>query len=151
MLEVDNVFAGLTTNLALGKAKMQGLEKELAEAKKNLQTEGDELGILSAAIRVVCDDLNVIQSEGTSSLAVHVVQITDWARQLERNALHAGINRPFVIAHSYYGDTIDLKATSHGYAHGYEDKELEEMETAVAPLSQDLANRIENIVLPWRG
>ena len=40
---------------------------------------------------------------------------------------------------------------SHGYAPGYEVHELEEMETAVAPLSQDLADRIEDIVLPRRG
>jgi hypothetical protein len=86
--------------------------------------EGDELGILSAAIGVVYDDLNVIQSEGTSSLAARVVQIMDRACQLERNAHHAGINRFFMIAHSYYADTIDLKATSLGYAPGYEDKEL---------------------------
>ena len=40
---------------------------------------------------------------------------------------------------------------SHGYASGYEVHELEEMETAVAPLSQDLADKIEDIVLSWRG
>jgi hypothetical protein len=46
---------------------------------------------------------------------------------------------------SHYGDTIELKAMSLGYMPGYEDKELE---TVVAPLSQDLAGRIENIALP---
>ena len=40
---------------------------------------------------------------------------------------------------------------SHGYTPSYEVHELEEMETAVAPLSQDLADRIESIVLPQRG
>ena len=40
---------------------------------------------------------------------------------------------------------------SHGYALGYEVYELEEMETAVAPLSYDLADRIEDVVLPRRG
>jgi len=53
-----------------------------------------------------------------------------------------------MIAHSHYGDSIDLEAMSHGYALGYEVHELEEMETAVAPLSQDLADTIEGIVLP---
>jgi hypothetical protein len=53
-----------------------------------------------------------------------------------------------VIACSHYGDTIDLKAISLGYVPSYEDKELEEMETVVDPLSQDLANSLENIVLP---
>ena len=53
-----------------------------------------------------------------------------------------------MIAHSHYGDSIDLEAMSHGYAPGYEVHELEEMETVVAPLLQDLADRIEGIVLP---
>ena len=39
-----------------------------------------------------------------------------------------------MIAHSHYGDSIDLEAMSHGYAPGYEVHELEEMETMVAPL-----------------
>ena len=56
-----------------------------------------------------------------------------------------------MIAHCHYGDSIDLEAMSHNYAPGYEVHELEEMETAVAPLSQDLADMIEGIVLPRRG
>ena len=69
-------------------------------------------------------------------------------RQLERNALHAEVNQAFAIAHSHYGDSIDLETMSLGFAPGYEAHELEEMEMAVAPLSQDLADRIEGIVLP---
>jgi len=49
------------------------------------------------------------------------------------------------------GDIIDLEAMSHGYAPGYEVHELEEMETAVPPLVQDLVDRIDGIVLPRRG
>ena len=102
--------------------------------------ESDELGILSAALRVVCDDLEVVRSEGTNTLDAHTVEITARGRQLKRNALCTGVNQSFVIAHSHYGDNIDLEAMSHGYAHVYEVHELEEMETAVAPLSQDLAD-----------
>ena len=40
-----------------------------------------------------------------------------------------------MISHSHYGDSINLEAMSHGYVPGYEVHELEEMETAVAPLS----------------
>ena len=40
-----------------------------------------------------------------------------------------------MIAHSHYGDSIDLETMSHGFALGYEAHELEEMETMVAPLS----------------
>jgi hypothetical protein len=37
---------------------------------------------------------------------------------------------------------------SLGYALVYDEKELEELEMAVVPLSQDLAGRIQDIVLP---
>ena len=97
--------------------------------------ESDELGILSAALGVVCDNLEVVRSEVTSSLAAHAVEITAQVRQLERNALCAGVNQSFTIAHSHYGDSIDLEAMSHSYAPGYEGHELEEMEMVVAPLS----------------
>ena len=100
---------------------------------------------------MVCDDLEVVRSEGTSSLVARAIEITARVRQLKRNALHAGVNQSFMISRSHYGDRIDLEAMSHGYAPGYEVHELEAMETAVAPLLQDLADRIEGIVLPWRG
>ena len=100
---------------------------------------------------MVYDNLEVVRSEGTSSLAARAIKIMAWVRQLERNALHAGVNQSFMIARSYYGDSIDLETMSHGFMPGYEATELEEMETVVAPLSQDLANIIESIVLPQRG
>ena len=84
---------------------------------------------------MVCDDLEVVRSEGTSLLMAHAIEIMARVCQLERNALRAGVNQSFTIARSYHGDNIDL----------------EEMETAVAPLLQDLADRIEGIVLPQRG
>ena len=108
---------------------------DLTEARRNLQAKSDELGILSAALRVVCDDLEVVQSEGTSSLMARAVEITARVRQLERNALHARVNQSFLISHSHCGDNIDLETMSHGFAPGYEVHELEEMEVAVAPLS----------------
>ena len=127
-----------------------GLAMDLAEGRRNLQAESDELGILSATLGVVCDDLEVVWSEGTSSLASHAIEITAWVCRLERNALRVEVNQSFVIAHSHYGDSIDLEMMSYGFAPSYEAHELEEMETAVAPLSQDLADSIESIVLPQR-
>ena len=44
--------------------------------RRNLQVESDKLGILSAALRVVYDDLEVVRLEGTSSLAAYAVEIT---------------------------------------------------------------------------
>ena len=100
---------------------------------------------------MVCDDLEVVRSEGTSSLAARAIKITARVRQVERNTLRTGINQAFAIACSHYTDNIDLETMSLGFAPGYEAHELDEIETTVAPLSQELANRIEDIVLPQRG
>ena len=97
---------------------------------------------------MVYDDLEVVRFEGTSSLVAHAVEITAWVPQLEKNALHTRVNQSFMIAHSHYRDNIDLETMSHSFAPGYEVLELEEMEAVVAPLSQDLVDRIESIVLP---
>ena len=105
---------------------------DLAEVR-SLQAESDELGILSATLGVVCDDLEVVQSEATSSLMAHAIEITAQVRQLERNALRAGVNQSFAIARSHYGDNIDLEAMSHGYAPDYKVHELEEIEMVMAP------------------
>ena len=127
------------------------LAVDLAEARRNLQAESDELDILSSTLGVVYDDLVVVWSEGTSSLTACAIEIMARVRQLERNALRAGVNQSFTIARSHYGDNIDLETMSHGFTPDYEVHMLEEMEAAVAPLSQDLADRIEGIVLPQRG
>ena len=44
-----------------------------------------------------------------------------------------------------------MEMMSLGFAPSYEASDLDEIEMAVAPLAQDLANRIEDIVLPRRG
>ena len=113
--------------------------------------ESDELSILSATLGVVCDDLEVVQSERTSPLAAHAVDIMVRVRQLEREALRIGITQAFTIAHSHYADSIDLETMSLGFAPGNEAHELDEIEMAVAPLSRDLVDKIEDIVLPRRG
>ena len=78
----------------------------------------------------------------------HAVEITAWVRQLERNTLRAGVHQSFAIARSHYGDSIDLETMSLGFMPGYEAHELDEIETAVAPLSWNLADKIKDIVLP---
>ena len=97
---------------------------------------------------MVYDNLEVAQPEGTSSLAARAVDITVQVCQLEREALCIGITQAFVIARSHYADSIDLETMSLGFAPGYEASELDEIETAVAPLAWDLADRVEDIVLP---
>ena len=69
--------------------------------------ESDELSILSAALGVVYDDREVVRSEGTSLLMTCAIEIMARVHQLERNALHAGVNESFMIAHSHYRDNID--------------------------------------------
>ena len=43
--------------------------------RRNLKAESDELSILSTALRVVYDDLEVVWSEGTSSLVARAVEL----------------------------------------------------------------------------
>ena len=100
---------------------------------------------------MVYDDLEVVRSEGTSSFAAHAVEITARVRQLERDALRTGVHQSFEIAHSHYGDIIDLETMSLGFAPGNTNAELDEIEAAVAPLSWDLTDKIEDTVLLQRG
>ena len=65
---------------------------DLAEVGRNLLAESDELGILTTALGVVYDDLQVVRSEGTSSLTARAVEITARVHQLERSALQIEVN-----------------------------------------------------------
>jgi hypothetical protein len=70
--------------------------------------------------------------------------------ELERDALRGGVNQTFTIARSHYA-IINLEVLSEGYPDSYEDEELQKLESDVAPLSQVLVDRIEDVVLPQRG
>ena len=83
---------------------------------------------------MVCDDLEVVRSEGTSSLVARAIKITAWVCQLTRNVLRIEVNQSFVSARSHYRDSIDLETMRHYFTPSYEAHELEEMEAAVAPL-----------------
>jgi hypothetical protein len=77
--------------------KVLTLDREHDEARKNLEAEVGEHGILRAAIGVVYDNLIVAQTEGTSSLVACVVDITARVGALERDAFHASINYSFML------------------------------------------------------
>jgi len=101
---------------------------------------------------VVFDDLEVARSEGTSSLAASAaVDITALVHQLEREALRFGITQAFIITGSHYAESIDLDMMSLGFVPSYEASELDEIEKAVAPIAWNLADKVEDIVLPQRG
>ena len=127
------------------------LAADLTKAGRNLQAESDELGLLSAALKVVCDDLEVVRSKGTSSLVARAIDITVWVRQLKRDALCAGVTQAFAIARSHYADNIDLEMMSLGFTPGYEASELDEIEAAVTPLAATLASKVEDMVPPRGG
>ena len=48
---------------------------DLTEVRRNLQAKSDELSILSATLGVVCDDLEVVRLEGTSTFMAGAVEI----------------------------------------------------------------------------
>ena len=97
---------------------------------------------------MVFDDLGVAWPEETGSLAARAVDITTRVRQLEENAFHAGITQAFVVARSHYDQEVNLEVMSLGFAPGYENSELDEIEKAVTPIAWNLADRMKDIVLP---
>ena len=99
---------------------------------------------------MVLDDLRVAQPEETSSLVAHATGITTRVGQLEEDAFHARITQAFTIARSHYDREINLEVMSLGFAPGYEDSELDEIEKAVTPLARNLANRLKETILPPR-
>ena len=94
-----------------------------------------------------CDDLQLAQEEGTSSLMTRAAGITARVGQLEEDAFHAGITQAFAVARSHYDREINLEVMSQGFTPIYEDPELDEIEKAVTPLAWNLANRLKETVL----
>ena len=101
---------------------------------------------------MVFDDLVVAWPKGTSSLAASAaIDITARVRLLEREGLLSRITQAFAIARSHYADNIDLETMSLGFAPSYKASKLDEIEKVVAPITWNLANKVEDIVLPQRG
>ena len=64
--------------------------------------------------------------------------------------LRFDFHRSFAIARSHY-ENIDLAMMSQGFALGYSEAKLEDIEETVALLAQDLSINIEDEVIPLRG
>ena len=96
---------------------------------------------------MVFDDLGVAPAVETSSLAVRVTQILDWACTLALEALHTGVHRAFVVARSHYID-IDLPVISEGLAPGYTDADLDEIEAEAELPARGLAKKFKEEILP---
>ena len=99
---------------------------------------------------MVFDDLAVAWLEETSSLAAHAMDITARVGQVEENAFHVEITQAFTVAHSHYDREINLEVMSLGFAPGYKNYELDEIEKAVTPIAWNLANSLKDMVLPSR-
>ena len=123
---------------------------ELAVVRGILQAKSDQHNLLRAAVVVVYDDLQVAQKEGTSSLLTHATGIMARVGQLVEDAFHTEITQAFTVARSHYDREINLEVMSLGFAPGYENSELDEIEKAVTPIARNLANRLKDIVLPSR-
>ena len=80
----------------------------------------------------------------------HAAAIMARVGQLEEDAFHARITQAFTVARSHYDREINLEVMSQGFALGYEDSELDEIEKAVTPIAWNLANRMKDMVLPSR-
>ena len=102
---------------------------------------------MRAAVGLVFDDLGVAPAVERSSLAVRVTQIPDQARALARKALYTGVHRAFAIAYSHYIN-IDLLVISEGFAPGYTNAELDKIKKEAAPPARDLAEKVEEEILP---
>ena len=122
----------MTNNLGAEVLKSRGLEKELDEVKASLLKESDEHDTLHVAIQLVYDNLELALEQETSSLAVRAVRLTDRACEIVRDTLRFGVHRSFAITRSHY-ENIDLATMSQGFASGYSEAELEEIEESVAP------------------
>ena len=96
---------------------------------------------------MVFDDLRVAPVVEMSLLAVRVTQILDRACALAREALYTSVHRAFAIARSHYIG-IDLPVISEGFAPGYSDAELDEIEKEAAPPVRDQAEKVEEEILP---
>lgn len=105
---------------------------------------------LTDVVGLVRDDLQVAQPVGTNMLAARARVIPGRVRELGRDVLHGGVNRVFAIARSHYRN-INLRVLSLGYPTGYIDVQLDDLEPKVTPLSRDLSDRIEDLVLPHTG
>ena len=81
-------------------------------------------------------------------MASATIDIMARVHQLEREALRSRITQAFAIARSHYAESIDLETMSLGFAPGYEASELDEIEKAVVPVARNLADKVEEIVLP---
>ncbi|XP_012700009.1 uncharacterized protein LOC105914003 [Setaria italica] len=100
------------------RAQSEGLEADLTQLRDATDSEHAELANLRDAVRIICEDLHVVQEEGTSTLVVRVLGMYRQALEITREALHVGVRWAFIVFGSHYSG-INFDAMSGGYAFGY--------------------------------
>lgn len=126
------------------------VEQELIQVTQAHDRATVEHAILSSVITLACDELQVAQPAAANMLVARTDQIPYRVCELKRDILYGGVNQVFAITHSHYVN-INLEALSLGYLDNYSNAELDALEAIVVPLSQDLSDRIEDLVFPHGG
>jgi hypothetical protein len=134
--------------LAAKTEKAQDLTRKLVEASKNLEAESSEHDSLRTTIGLVMDDLGMTSPQGTNSLVVCALSITDRACELARDALQLSVQWAFAVARTHY-ESIDLM--SKGFMPGYTDDQMDDIEEKVVPLARSLVEGMEEEILPRKG
>nr|TKV93533.1 hypothetical protein SEVIR_9G232000v2 [Setaria viridis] len=123
------------------------LEADLARLRDAANGEHVEHANLRDAIRIICEDLSVVQVEGTSTLAARVLGAYRRTCEIAREALHVGVMRAFGIFSSHYS-SINFTAMSGGYASDYSEAELDKTDASVLNPAEALAKLLEDEAIP---
>ena len=123
------------------------LADEIARLRELLDVERGEHGTLRDVVRVVCDSLGVVSEEGSSSVPARVLGMRRRSREIAVDALHTGVRRAFGVFGSHYSG-INFVGMSRGYAAGYSEAELDEIDAAVFTLAEALAKLLEDEAVP---
>nr|TKW18612.1 LOW QUALITY PROTEIN: hypothetical protein SEVIR_5G442600v2 [Setaria viridis] len=123
------------------------VSRELAKLKDLLDEERSEPSALRDAVRVVCDGFGVVLKEGSSSLPARVLGVRHRSREIAVDALHTGVRRAFGVFGSHYSG-INFAGMSGGYAAGYSEAELDEIDAAVFTPAEALAKLLEDEAIP---
>ena len=78
------------------------LADEIAWLRELLDAERGEHVTLRDAVRVICDELDVVRGEGTSSLTARVLGTYRRAHKIAVEALHTSVRRAFGVFGSHY-------------------------------------------------
>ena len=77
-----------------------------------------------------------------SSLASRALRLVDRVQEVLVSGLSFGIERTFALARSHY-ENINLGVVSQGFARGYTEEQLDEIEAEVTPFARILADALE--------